>query len=110
MVHELVDDDASLTLDLVRGSRGRCLGEKSSLVHVGKARLAAGQNSPVGPPLWLLDEPATGLDPSAIAMLANTVLAHLASEGVAVIASHGGSLDEALGGHADRLNLQELLA
>lgn len=71
------------------------------------ARLAVGQNSPVGPPLWLLDEPATGLDPGAVAMLANTILAHLANEGVAVIASHGGRLDEALGGHADRLALQD---
>jgi len=71
------------------------------------ARLAAGQNSPVGPPLWLLDEPATGLDPGAVAMLANTILAHLASEGVAIVASHGGHLDEALVGHADRLDLQD---
>lgn len=71
------------------------------------ARLAVGQNSPAGPPLWLLDEPATGLDPGAVAMLANTILAHLANEGVAVIASHGGRLDEALGGHADRFDLQD---
>ena len=72
------------------------------------ARLAAGQNSPAGPPLWLLDEPATGLDPSAVAMLANTILAHLANEGVAVIASHGGGLDEALGSHADRFDLRDV--
>lgn len=71
------------------------------------ARLAVGQNSPHGPPLWLLDEPATGLDPSAVAMLANSILAHLANEGVAIIASHGGLLDETLGGHADRLDLQD---
>ncbi len=71
------------------------------------ARLAVGQNSPWGPPLWLLDEPATGLDPNAVAMLANSILAHLAGEGVAVIASHGGHLDEALGHHADRLDLQD---
>lgn len=70
------------------------------------ARLAVGQNSPAGPPLWLLDEPAAGLDPGAVAMLANTILAHLANEGVAVIASHGGRLDEALGEQADRLSLQ----
>ena len=73
------------------------------------ARLAVGQNSPVGPPLWLLDEPATGLDPGAVAMLANTILAHLANEGVAVIASHGGHLDDALGGHADRLAMLDLV-
>lgn len=71
------------------------------------ARLAVGQNSPWRPPLWLLDEPATGLDPGAVAMLANSILAHLANEGVAVIASHGGRLDDALGGHADRLGLPD---
>ena len=71
------------------------------------ARLAVGQNSPGGPPLWLLDEPATGLDPGAVAMLADTILAHLSGEGVAIIASHGGLLDETLGAHADRLDLQD---
>ena len=39
-------------------------------------------------------------------MLANTILAHLANAGVAVIASHGGALDDTLGGHTDRLELQ----
>lgn len=71
------------------------------------ARLAVGQNSPAGPPLWLLDEPAAGLDPGAVAMLANSILAHLANEGVAIIASHGGRLDEALGEHAGRLVLPD---
>lgn len=71
------------------------------------ARLAVSQTAPSGPPLWLLDEPATGLDPSAVAMLANTILAHLSNDGVAIIASHGGLLDEALGGQADRLDLQD---
>jgi heme exporter protein A len=71
------------------------------------ARLAVGQNAPGGPPLWLLDEPATGLDPGAVALLANTLLAHLADDGVAVIASHGGLLDETLGAHADRFALQD---
>ncbi len=71
------------------------------------ARLAVGQNSPAGPLLWLLDEPAAGLDPGAVSMLANTILAHLAAEGVAVIASHGGGLDEALGAHADKLSMRD---
>jgi len=71
------------------------------------ARLAVGQNSPAGPPLWLLDEPAAGLDPGAVAMLANSILAHLANDGVAVIASHGGRLDEALDEHTDRLSLMD---
>lgn len=70
------------------------------------ARLAAGQNSPAGPTLWLLDEPATGLDPGAVSMLANTILAHLSNEGTAIISTHGGRLDELLADHADHVTLQ----
>ena len=70
------------------------------------ARLAAGQNSPAGPALWLLDEPTTGLDPGAVSMLANTILAHLSQEGVAIVSTHGGRLDELLDSHADRVTLQ----
>lgn len=70
------------------------------------ARLAAGQNSPAGPTLWLLDEPATGLDPSAVSMLANTILAHLSNEGVAIISTHGGRLDELIADQADHFTLQ----
>ncbi|MBO6781664.1 MAG: heme ABC exporter ATP-binding protein CcmA [Alphaproteobacteria bacterium] len=69
------------------------------------ARLAIGQNSPAGPSLWLLDEPATGLDPGAVSMLANSILAHLSSEGVAIVSTHGGRLDELLDGHADRFSI-----
>lgn len=69
------------------------------------ARLAVGRNSAAGPPLWLLDEPATGLDDDAVAMLANTVLAHLSQDGIAVIASHGGALDAMIAGHADRFSI-----
>jgi len=70
------------------------------------ARLAAGQNSPAGPALWLLDEPATGLDPGAVSMLANTILAHLSNEGVAIISTHGGRLDALLADHADHVTMQ----
>lgn len=70
------------------------------------ARLAAGQNSPAGPVLWLLDEPATGLDPGAVSMLANTILAHLSNEGVAIISTHGGRLDALLAEHADHVTMQ----
>lgn len=74
------------------------------------ARLALGQNSQAGPALWLLDEPATGLDPGAVSMLANTILAHLSNEGVAIISTHGGRLDELLDAHADRFDMRELEA
>ncbi|MDE0780926.1 MAG: heme ABC exporter ATP-binding protein CcmA [Alphaproteobacteria bacterium] len=70
------------------------------------ARLAVGQNSLAGPALWLLDEPATGLDPGAVSMLANTILAHLSNEGVAIISTHGGRLDQLIADSADHLTLQ----
>ena len=70
------------------------------------ARLAAGQNSPAGPALWLLDEPATGLDPGAVSMLANTILAHLSNDGVVILSTHGGRLDELLANHADHVTMQ----
>jgi heme exporter protein A len=56
--------------------------------------------------LWLLDEPATGLDPGAVSMLANTILAHLSNEGVAIISTHGGRLDALLADHADHVTMQ----
>jgi heme exporter protein A len=69
------------------------------------ARLAAGQNSSAGPALWLLDEPATGLDPGAVSMLANTILAHLSNDGLAIISTHGGRLDELLSDRADHVTM-----
>lgn len=74
------------------------------------ARLALGQNSQAGPALWLLDEPATGLDPGAVSMLANTILAHLSTEGVAIISTHGGRLDELLEGSAERFDMRKFEA
>lgn len=69
------------------------------------ARLAVGQNAPAGPALWLLDEPATGLDPGAVSMLANTILAHLSNEGVVIVSTHGGRLDELLDAQADHFSI-----
>ena len=69
------------------------------------ARLAIGRDGAADPPLWLLDEPAAGLDTVAEAMLADTVLGHLAAGGIAVIASHGGALDAALAGQAERFEI-----
>jgi len=73
--------------------------------RVNLARLAVGQNSRAGPMLWLLDEPATGLDPGAVSMLANTILAHLSNDGVAIVSTHGGRLDELLEGKADHFSI-----
>lgn len=78
--------------------------------RVNLARLALGQNSAAGPALWLLDEPATGLDPGAVSMLANTLLAHLSNEGVAIVSTHGGRLDELLDAHADRFDMRAVAA
>ena len=73
--------------------------------RVNLSRLAVGQNSRNGPVLWLLDEPATGLDPGAVSMLAHTILTHLSNEGVAIVSSHGGRLDELLEGKADHFSI-----
>lgn len=41
-----------------------------------------------GAPIWLLDEPANGLDTQSIAMLEGVVARHRASGGIALIATH----------------------
>ncbi len=51
--------------------------------RAGLARVIAG-----GAPIWLLDEPANGLDADAVAMLARLVARHRAGGGIAVVATH----------------------
>lgn len=51
--------------------------------RVGIARVVAS-----GAPIWLLDEPANGLDQDAIAGLERLVAAHRAAGGIAVVATH----------------------
>jgi heme exporter protein A len=41
-----------------------------------------------GAPIWMLDEPANGLDDTATALLVKAIEAHLANGGCALIASH----------------------
>ncbi|MBB5711434.1 heme ABC exporter ATP-binding protein CcmA [Sphingomonas xinjiangensis] len=41
-----------------------------------------------GAPVWLLDEPANGLDSGAISMLEDIVARHRAEGGIAVVATH----------------------
>lgn len=41
-----------------------------------------------GAPIWLLDEPANGLDVASVALLGRTVDMHLAGGGIVVAASH----------------------
>jgi heme exporter protein A len=47
------------------------------------ARVAAS-----GAPVWLLDEPANGLDTQGVAMLGEMIAAHLAGGGIVLAASH----------------------
>ncbi len=42
-----------------------------------------------GAPLWLLDEPAVGLDTASVGQLARAVAAHRAGGGLVVVATHG---------------------
>jgi heme exporter protein A len=51
--------------------------------RVGLARLALVRRK-----LWVLDEPATALDASGVAMLADMMAAHLDRGGLAVAATH----------------------
>lgn len=41
-----------------------------------------------GAPIWLLDEPANGLDIASIALLETAIATHRASGGIVVVASH----------------------
>lgn len=52
--------------------------------RVGLARLVA-----VDRPVWLLDEPATGLDAANRARLEETIAAHRSAGGMVVVATHG---------------------
>ena len=86
-----------------RSLDGRAGGE-DGLAAVGLARLApvpvrllsTGQRRRValarvvasGAPLWLLDEPANGLDAEAVALLEALVARHRAAGGAVVVASH----------------------
>ena len=69
------------------------------------ARLAINNQLVQRPPIWILDEPAAGVDPSATKTLADLVIEHLNNYGLAIIASHGGNLDDALAVYADRLEI-----
>lgn len=51
--------------------------------RVGIARVVAS-----GAAIWLLDEPANGLDQDAIGVLAGLIAAHRAAGGIAVVATH----------------------
>lgn len=51
--------------------------------RIGIARVIAS-----GAPIWLLDEPANGLDRDAVAMLEALIATHRASGGIALVATH----------------------
>lgn len=53
-----------------------------------RRRATAARAIAQGAPIWLLDEPANGLDAAAAAQLEALIAAHRAGGGIAVIASH----------------------
>lgn len=53
-----------------------------------RRRAAIARTLASGAPLWLLDEPANGLDAEGISRLGDAILAHRAAGGVVVAATH----------------------
>jgi heme exporter protein A len=53
-----------------------------------RRRLALARLAAVRAPLWLLDEPATGLDEHSVAMVENLIAEHAAGGGIAAVATH----------------------
>lgn len=51
--------------------------------RIGIARVVAS-----GAPVWLLDEPANGLDQAAVELLESLIAAHRAAGGIALVATH----------------------
>ena len=61
----------------------------SRLLSTGQRRRAAlARVIASGAPVWLLDEPANGLDAAAVAMLEARIAVHRAAGGIALVATH----------------------
>jgi heme exporter protein A len=73
---------AAASLDAQRDLPARALSQGQRR-RIGLARLAA-----LARPLWVLDEPTTALDDSAIAWLVHLIGAHTANGGIVVAATH----------------------
>ena len=71
------------------------------------ARLALDQPVSTLPSLWVLDEPAWGLDPEAVKTLSNLAIDHVKNQGMVIISTHGNYLDELLALNSDRYSLTE---
>lgn len=86
------------------------------LAEVRGAELSAGQKRRVAlarllvadRPLWLLDEPATGLDAASVARLETMIADHRAAGGLVVASTHGGlAIPEAVGLDIGRFQAEE---
>jgi heme exporter protein A len=53
-----------------------------------RQRAALARVVAAGAPIWLLDEPANGLDAASVAMLEALIAAHRAAGGIALVATH----------------------
>lgn len=73
---------ARLALDRLAETPGRLLSAGQ------KRRLALARLAAVPAALWLLDEPATGLDAASLALLEALVADHRAGGGVAIVSTH----------------------
>jgi heme exporter protein A len=84
---KLTTEQALIALDRVALSRQRTLPARvlsqGQRRRIGLARLAVLEK-----PIWILDEPTTGLDSDGVALLSTLLRQHLDSGGCAVVATH----------------------
>ena len=87
--HGLAHDPAPIAKALAATGIGHLADVPPRMFSTGQRKRAALARLLVeARPLWLLDEPANGLDDDGIAMLARLVAAHRAAGGAMLLASH----------------------
>ncbi len=82
-------DPQAVTTALDQVGLGTLAGQPARLLSQGqRRRLGLGRLLLRGAPLWVLDEPLTGLDRQGVALTAHLLAEHLAAGGLAVLTTH----------------------
>jgi heme exporter protein A len=82
-------DSQAVAAALDQVGLGALAGQPARLLSQGqRRRLGLGRLLLRGAPLWVLDEPLTGLDRQGVALTAHLLAEHLAAGGLAVLTTH----------------------